>query len=139
VPFTPLIGVLTALFQSVPYFGQLVSWAPLVFITLIFKPDAFVPVTIIEGVTLFIVMNVVTPRVMGNAVGINPVLVLAAVFIGAQVAGAFGAIFGVPVLAVIVSLLDTYIDRIRPLDSEEKRLVASDDDPDAAAPAAAPG
>jgi predicted PurR-regulated permease PerM len=103
-----------------------VSWAPLVFISLVFKPDVFVPVTIIEGVTLFIVMNVVTPRVMGNAVGINPVLVLAAVFIGAQVAGAFGAIFGVPVLAVIVSLLDTYIDRIRPPDAEEQRLAESD-------------
>ena len=43
---------------------------------------------------------------MASAVGINPVLVLAAVFIGAQVAGAFGAIFGVPVVAVIVSLFE---------------------------------
>ncbi len=70
--------------------------------------------TVILVLLLLIVQNVVTPRVMGKAVGINPILVLAAVFIGSQVAGAIGAIFGVPVLAVGVSLFDTWHDRVRP-------------------------
>jgi predicted PurR-regulated permease PerM len=114
VPFPMLILIVTAALQSIPYFGQLVSWIPLIFTTLIFQPTSLAPVTIIFVVILLIVQNIVTPRVMSSAVGINPVLVLAAVFIGAQLAGIFGAIFGVPVMAVIVSLVDAYLDRVRP-------------------------
>jgi predicted PurR-regulated permease PerM len=114
VPFPMLILIVTAALQSIPYFGQLVSWIPLIFTTLIFQPSQLAPVTIIFVVILLIVQNVVTPRVMSSAVGINPVLVLAAVFVGAQLAGIFGAIFGVPVMAVIVSLVEAYLDRVKP-------------------------
>jgi predicted PurR-regulated permease PerM len=114
VPFAALIFVVTTVLQSVPYFGQLVCWIPLLTVTLVFQPQEFVPVTITFVVLLLIVQNFVTPRVMGNAVGLNPVLVLGAVFVGAQLAGAFGAIFGVPVLAVIASLFDTWLDKVRP-------------------------
>jgi len=114
VPFAALILVVATALQSVPYFGQLVSWIPLLLITLVFQPSAIVPVTVSLLVLLLVIQNLVTPRVMGSAVGLNPVLVLAAVFIGAQVAGAFGAIFGVPVLAVVASLFDTWLDKVRP-------------------------
>ncbi len=114
VPFAALILVVTVLLQSIPYFGQLVSWIPLVLTAFIFTPDVFVPVVIVYVVVLLILQNVVSPKVMGNAVGLNPVLVLAAVFIGAQVAGGIGAIFGVPVLAVFASLFQAWLDRVRP-------------------------
>jgi predicted PurR-regulated permease PerM len=124
VPFIALTGLVTTMLQSIPYFGQLVSWIPLVLITLIFSPDQFTPVVVLLIVMLLVMQNLVTPRVMGSAVGINPVLVLAAVFIGAQVAGAFGAIFGVPVLAVVVSLLDTYLDRMGPGEDDAEEHLA---------------
>lgn len=114
VPFAPLILVVTTGLQSVPYFGQLVSWIPLVLITAVFQPSLIVPVTVTFVILLLIVQNVVSPRVMANAVGLNPVLVLAAVFIGSQVAGVFGAMFGVPVLAVLVSLFEPWLDEARP-------------------------
>jgi len=103
----------------VPYFGQLVSWIPLILISFIFKPDLLVQVAIIGAGLLLFVQNIVTPRVMGSAVGLNPVLVLAAVFVGAQVAGTIGAIFGVPVLAVMASLFEAWLDRVRPGESGE--------------------
>jgi predicted PurR-regulated permease PerM len=122
VPFAALILVVATALQSVPYFGQLVSWIPLLLITLIFQPEVLVPVTISLVILLLVIQNLVTPRVMGNAVGLNPVLVLAAVFIGAQLAGTFGAIFGVPVLAVIASLFDTWLDKVRPSSEVEAEL-----------------
>jgi predicted PurR-regulated permease PerM len=114
VPFAPLILVVTTALQSVPYFGQMVSWIPLVLITAVFQPSVVIPVTVIFVILLLIVQNLVSPRVMANTVGLNPVLVLAAVFIGSQVAGVFGAMFGVPVLAVLVSLFETWLDKARP-------------------------
>jgi len=134
VPFAALILIVTVLIQSIPYFGQLVSWIPIISITFIFKPDVLVPVLIIYVVVLLILQNVVSPKVMGAAVGLNPVLVLAAVFIGAQVAGALGAVFGVPVVAVLATLFQAWLDRVHP-DPAAEAAVSSP----AAAGAAADG
>ena len=46
VPFVALIAVVTAALQSIPYFGQLISWAPLFLTALVFAPTSLVPVTI---------------------------------------------------------------------------------------------
>jgi predicted PurR-regulated permease PerM len=114
VPFVALIAVVTAALQTIPYFGQLISWAPLFLTALVFAPTTLVPVTICLVIGLLVIQNVVSPRVLGSAVGMNPILVLAAVFVGAQVAGALGGVFGVPVLAVFVTLFNAWLDQVRP-------------------------
>ena len=114
VPFVALTAVLTAALQSIPYFGQLVSWLPLFATTLVFAPNAIVPVTICLVAGLLIIQNIISPRVLGSAVGLNPILVLAAVFVGAQIAGAIGGVFGVPVAAVGATLFNAWLDQVRP-------------------------
>lgn len=114
VPFVALIAVVTAALQSIPYFGQLISWAPLFLTALVFAPTALVPVTICLVIGLLVIQNIISPRVLGTAVGMNPILVLAAVFVGAQVAGALGGVFGVPVLAVFATLFNAWLDQVRP-------------------------
>jgi len=122
VPFVALVAVLTAALQSIPYFGQLVSWIPLFATTLVFAPSAIVPVTIALVAGLLIIQNIISPRVLGSAVGLNPILVLAAVFVGAQIAGAIGGVFGVPVAAVGATLFNAWLDQVRPpaaIDTED--------------------
>jgi predicted PurR-regulated permease PerM len=114
VPFVPFIGVTTLLLQSVPWFGQMVSWIPLVAVTFAFAPDALGPVLVSILVGWFIVQNVVSPRVLGSAVGLDPLVVLAAVLVGGAVAGPLGAIFGVPVAAAIASVIAVWLDVARP-------------------------
>src|SRR5262249_4336201 len=72
---------------------------PLV-IALLLKPEVALPVLITMGVAWFVVMNVISPRLMSGAVGIHPIVVLASVVIGSKVAGIVGAIFGIPIAAV---------------------------------------
>jgi predicted PurR-regulated permease PerM len=47
------------------------------------------------------VMNALQPRLMQEAVGIHPIVVLGSVLIGSKIAGVTGAIFGIPIAAVI--------------------------------------
>jgi predicted PurR-regulated permease PerM len=131
VPFVALIALVTTALQSIPYFGQLVSWAPLFLTTLVFAPDALVPVTIVLVVGLLVIQNVVSPRVLGTAVGMNPILVLAAVFVGAQVAGALGGVFGVPVAAVGATLFNAWLDSVRPPSPIDRQDQKADRPPDA--------
>jgi predicted PurR-regulated permease PerM len=48
-----------------------------------------------------IVVNVVAPKVMSESVGIHPLLVFLALLVGIKEAGIAGAIFGVPIAAVL--------------------------------------
>ena len=99
IPYAPLVGVTVALLQTIPYFGQFVSWAPPVVTALLFQPGAALPALIIMIVGLVVLANLVQPRVIGTAVGLSPLAVLAAVLIGGKLAGVLGAVFSVPVAA----------------------------------------
>lgn len=111
VPYWPATAVIVAILQMIPFFGPFVSWAPPVLVAAL-TPDAPVlPMLVIMLVGWFAVMNVIQPRVMADSVGIHPVVVLLSVIIGLKLQGVVGAIFAVPVAAVISSFFFFYLER----------------------------
>lgn len=115
VPFAPLVGVTVALLQAIPYFGQLVSWMPLVVVAWLFQPTALVPVVIVMAVAFVALANILQPRVVGREVGLSPLAVLAAILIGGKVAGVMGAVFSVPVAAAGLAIVQRLADNARAL------------------------
>lgn len=59
-------------------------------------------------VTDQIIDNVFTPRILGDAVGLNPVWVLLSLLIGAQVDGLLGAVIAVPLAATLKQIIDSF-------------------------------
>jgi predicted PurR-regulated permease PerM len=107
------IAVTTAasgLLMAIPFFGPFVSWAPPVIVAVFTDPALILPALVIMFVGWFLVMNVLQPRLMADAVGLHPIVVLASVIIGAKVAGVAGAIFGIPIAAVLSSLFFHYLE-----------------------------
>jgi predicted PurR-regulated permease PerM len=51
---------------------------------------------------------VITPRVMGKAIGISPVLIILAIMIGATLFGVVGTIIALPSAAIIASLINEW-------------------------------
>ena len=82
--------------------------------TFVFTPEQLAPVVTVMAVGWLLIQNVVSPRVMASAVGLNPLVVLFAVFVGSAVAGPLGAVFGVPILAAMASLFSAWLDHVRP-------------------------
>jgi predicted PurR-regulated permease PerM len=111
IEFVPLTTALVAIFQMIPFFGPFVSWSPPVVAAILTQPDAVVPITIIMAVGWLFTMNVVQPRVMASSVGIHPIVVLVSVLIGLRVQGVIGAIFAIPVAAVISAFFFHYLNR----------------------------
>jgi predicted PurR-regulated permease PerM len=103
LPLTPLSAAASGLLMAIPFFGPFLAWAPPVLVALVTKPDALIPATVAMAVGWFIVMNALQPRIMQGAVGIHPIVVLGSVLIGSRIAGIPGAIFGIPVAAVVSS------------------------------------
>ncbi|MGA1623003.1 MAG: AI-2E family transporter, partial [Synechocystis sp.] len=54
--------------------------------------------------------NVVSPRLMGNMTGLNPVWIIVSLFIGGKLAGILGLLIAVP----LASVLKVTADRLRP-------------------------
>jgi hypothetical protein len=63
-------------------------------------------------------MNLAVPRLMKRNSGVHPIVTLLSVMVGAQVAGIWGALFGLPVAAVI-SILANYVINLQAVQEVE--------------------
>jgi predicted PurR-regulated permease PerM len=111
LPLSPLSSVSAGVLMSIPFFGPFLAWAPPVLVALVAKPDALPPAVAIMGAGWIVVMNALQPRIMQGAVGIHPIVVLGSVLIGSRIAGIPGAIFGIPVAAVVSSFFFHFLHR----------------------------
>jgi predicted PurR-regulated permease PerM len=105
VPYALLLGVLAFVLEFIPVLGTLISGAICVLLALtkgwviaLIVLVYFVIVHVIEG-------DVVGPRIVGKAIGLHPVVSLAALIAGAELFGITGALFASPVAGVLQALL----------------------------------
>ena len=100
----PYLAVSTAaagVLMAIPFFGPFVAWAPPVIVALLVPGDHALPAFVLMAIGWLVVMNALQPRLMQEAVGIHPIVVLGSVLVGSKVAGVTGAIFGIPIAAVL--------------------------------------
>lgn len=109
--YLPVTSVAAGILQAIPFFGPFVSWTPPVLVALLLRPDALVPTLVLMAIGWFVVMNVLQPRILSEAVNIHPVVVLGSVLVGAKLAGATGVIFGIPIAAVLSALFFQWFAR----------------------------
>jgi predicted PurR-regulated permease PerM len=109
--FLPVTTAAAGLLMAIPFFGPFVAWAPPVLAAVLLNPDATLPAVALMAAGWFLVMNVVQPRLMSNAVGIHPIVVLGSVIIGSRIAGVPGAIFGIPIAAVLSAFFFHFFTR----------------------------
>jgi predicted PurR-regulated permease PerM len=114
LPLGALTAAASGILQAIPFFGPFVSWVPPVFVAMIFVPDAILPTLVIMVIGWFLVMNVLQPRIMAGALHIHPIVVLGSVLVGAKLAGIPGAIFGIPIAAIIAAFFFYYLRRYAP-------------------------
>ncbi len=111
LPLLILTSVVAGILMAIPFFGPFVAWAPPVVVALFLKPEALLPSIALMGVGWFVVMNILQPRLMQGAVGIHPIIVLGSVLIGLRIAGIPGAIFGIPIAAVLSAFFFQLLER----------------------------
>lgn len=105
LPYAWLIGLLTGIMAFVPYIGAFCACAIAVILTLLAQPHRALICIIVFLVVQFVENQFIYPNVVGNSVGLSPLLTLLAVFIGGQFFGVVGMIMFIPVMSVIYTLL----------------------------------
>ncbi len=94
VPFALLIGLWVALVAMIPLVGGLIAGVPSVVIALLHSPTAGVVMAIVFVVFQLVENHFLYPVVMSRTVQMNPLWVLLAVLVGANLGGVFGSTLG---------------------------------------------
>ncbi len=106
-PMSLFIGLVAGLANLVPYLGVIVGFFPAALLTYL-QTQELLPILWVAGVFGVVQMlegMVISPRVLGDNIGLHPVAVIFAVLLGAELFGLVGIIIGVPVVAVLNVLL----------------------------------
>ncbi|MDH3748781.1 MAG: AI-2E family transporter [Gammaproteobacteria bacterium] len=113
IKFAIAIGVVSGLVSFVPYLG-FVFGIGLASLTVALEPD---PLWLLVGVlaTFSIAQllegSVLTPKLVGDQIGLHPVLVIFAIAAGGQLFGFFGILLALPAAAVLSVLVRFAYDR----------------------------
>ncbi|MBI1175921.1 AI-2E family transporter [bacterium] len=106
-----LLGVMTGALGIIPYLGVMMSFVPAVIIGIVQFGDwrvglvvgVFVTVQFLEGM-------VISPKIIGDRVGMHPLTVIIAVITGTTLMGGIvGGILAIPITAVLRALMFRYV------------------------------
>ncbi|HEX7591552.1 MAG TPA: AI-2E family transporter [Candidatus Limnocylindrales bacterium] len=118
LPYLFLICLVAALCMPIPFVGPPLALLPPIIIAAAFAPAALIPVALVLFITQTLIMNLLMPRLMKRSSGVHPIVTLLSVMVGAQVAGIWGILFGLPVAAVI-SILANYVINLQAVQEVE--------------------
>lgn len=105
LPYSSLVGVLTAVCAIIPYVGAFISCGVSIFLTLLLDPTLVIRCTLVYIAVQFIENQLIYPRVVGDSVGLPPLYTLIAAMIGGKLFGILGILFFIPLMAVAVELV----------------------------------
>jgi predicted PurR-regulated permease PerM len=112
VPAALPVGVFAGVVMIIPLVGAIVAVLPPVAIALATVSLGKALILLVIMILLQqLVLQVLQPRIMGKSVGLHPLWVLASVLVGARVAGVWGALFAVPVAAIVQTIVQVYYFR----------------------------
>lgn len=113
VEYALAIGVVSGVVSFVPYLG-LVFGITLASLTVVFEPSPLWPlvgVVATFSVAQLIEGTVLTPKLVGDQIGLHPVIVIFAIAAGGQLFGFFGILLALPAAAVLSVLARFAYDR----------------------------
>ncbi|MBV9543084.1 MAG: AI-2E family transporter [Chloroflexi bacterium] len=108
VDYALLASVETAIVLLIPFLGPVLAVLVPVAISLLTNPGVTIYLFLALLALQQVIFNVLAPRILSQQVGLHPLLVFFAVLMGARIAGVWGAIFGVPVVAVVSTMISFY-------------------------------
>ena len=116
-PYAALIGVVCGVTNIIPFYGPFIGAIPSGILIFLQTPgdtmDKFWRVFAFAMIILVIQQidgNIIAPHIQGEATGLSPIMVIAAVTFCSHVFGFVGMLIGVPVVAVISYMLNCLIE-----------------------------
>lgn len=101
-----LISVVVGITNIIPFFGPIIGAVPCALLLLLIDPIQCFWFVVFIVILQQIDGNIITPKILGETIGISGFWVLFSVILGGGLFGLPGMLLGVPVFAVIYTLMD---------------------------------
>ncbi len=108
VKFALTLALLAGIFEIIPYVGAIIGGAVAVLVALTQSPLLAFFVLILYVLIHQIEGHIITPQIMKKVTGLNPLVIIISLIIGAKLAGILGAVVAVPLAAAISVLLKDF-------------------------------
>lgn len=114
VPYAVIIGMFAGMANLIPYLGPVVGATPAILVTILeHYPDwgGDILWRSLAIVGLFVIIQtldgfVISPKVMGDALNLNPMIIMFALLLGGALMGLLGMLLAIPVLCVVRVLIN---------------------------------
>ncbi|EKD58330.1 MAG: protein of unknown function UPF0118 [uncultured bacterium] len=111
IPYALALALLAGLLEIVPYLGPIISASLASLVGFFISPVTGLIVLGILTVIQQIESHIIVPQIMKKAVGLNPVVVILSLLIGAKLGGTLGAILAVPIATSIGVIIGDIVER----------------------------
>lgn len=105
IPFALPLAILAGFLEIIPNLGPFIAGIPAVIVALSISPimalaviGAYIGIQLTEN-------NILVPKIMEKAVGLNPIIVIIAILIGANTLGILGALLSIPFLSAAIIVI----------------------------------
>ncbi len=106
-----ILSMLAAFMEFIPYAGPVLAAVPALLIA--FTQGGFIKLFLV-GIMYVVLQqlenHLLVPKVMQKAVGLNPIIIILSIMVGAKIAGPVGVILAIPVAAVVSILLQDLLN-----------------------------
>lgn len=121
VKYALLLALIAGICECIPYFGPILSAIPAVLLAFTQSPLTALLVIALYFVIQQLENHLLVPKIMGTAVGLNPVLVIIIILIGGKLYGPIGMLLSIPIATTLFILIKDYFELRK--EEERKRVV----------------
>ena len=109
VPYPVVLGVLCGFLNPIPLFGSIASMIIGIITVLLVNPTGaggnILTITLVVNGLHFFNAYVIEPRILGNRVGLHPIILLGSLFVFGHFFGFLGLLVAVPSTAILMMFL----------------------------------
>lgn len=99
------LAVIAGILEAFPTIGPILSSIPAIIVAFTISPTMALGIAGVYVVIQALENQLVVPKVMQKAVGLNPIIVIMALSIGAELMGVSGALLAIPFISFIIALV----------------------------------
>ncbi len=108
VPYALPLAIVAGVLEAVPVIGPILSAGLAILFIITVNPIGALGVALLYIIVQQVESHIVVPNLMGNVIGLNPLLTIIAILIGANIFGLVGVLISVPVAAIIQVIISDY-------------------------------
>lgn len=101
------LALLAGILEIVPIIGPILSSLPAIIVAFVVSPTLAITVAVFYIILQILENNILVPKIMQRAVGLNPVIIILGIMVGTRFMGIIGALLSIPFLSMLIIIFQS--------------------------------